>query len=201
MEKESTPRCLGGFPPWFPSRFRSVSSGAAAPRHELDITGRVEGVEEDVLKGENSLKGQAGLGARRNETHGLSDILGRRGWWGRGFLVGRGILFSFFFFLGGGNCFSLLASWLLGILASWLLGILAFWLFGFLAFWLFGFLALAFRILCFPSSSLGFWLLHPFIGFWLWLPASSASPVPLRQVFFYLSACMYVRRYALIRTS
>ena len=72
---------------------------------------------------------------------------------------------SFFFFS------SLLASWLLGFLASWLFGFLAFrllgllasWLFGFLASGLFGFLlvyaafsgflALAFRILCIPSSS------------------------------------------------
>ena len=43
----------------------------------------------------------------------------------------------------------------------WLFGFLAFWLFGFLAFG--GFLALAFRILMLPS----------------WLPASSASQVPL----------------------
>ena len=100
-----------------------------------------------------------------------------------------------------------LASWLFGFLASWLFGFLASWLFGFSASGLFGFLALAFRILCIPSSSsaggilafaafrwfmrpkafcilcfpssCAFWLLHPFIGFWMWLPASSASPVPL----------------------
>ena len=47
------------------------------------------------------------------------------------------------------------AFWLFGFLAFWLFGFLAFWLFGFLAFG--GFLALAFR----------------------WLPASSASQVPL----------------------
>ena len=76
------------------------------------------------------------------------------------------------------SAFGFLASWLLGFLASWLLGFsasrllgfLASWLLGFLAFWLFGFpasglfgfllvyaafgafLALAFRILCIPSS-------------------------------------------------
>ena len=59
--------------------------------------------------------------------------------------------------------FPLLASWLLGFLASWLLGFSASWLFGFSASGLFGsllvyaafggFLALAFRILCIPSSS------------------------------------------------
>ena len=53
------------------------------------------------------------------------------------------------------------------------------------------------------------WLLQPFVGFWLWLPASSASPVPLRNVYvlvcmpvinvFYV--CMYVRTYALLRTA
>ncbi|CAJ1366870.1 unnamed protein product [Effrenium voratum] len=36
-----------------------VTMRLSAAQHELDITGRVEGVEEDVLKGENSLKGQA----------------------------------------------------------------------------------------------------------------------------------------------
>ena len=64
-----------------------------------------------------------------------------------------------------------MASWLLGFLASWLLGFLASWLLGFSASWLLGFLAsrllgfllvyaafggflaLAFRILCIPSSS------------------------------------------------
>ena len=61
----------------------------------------------------------------------------------------EGYLFSFF---------SLLAFWLLGFLASWLLAFSASWLLGFLASWLFGFgfwwfLALAFRILCIPSSS------------------------------------------------
>ena len=38
-------------------------------RHELDITGRVEGVEETVLTGsENSLKGQASCMASRIES-------------------------------------------------------------------------------------------------------------------------------------
>ena len=49
-----------------------------------------------------------------------------------------------------------------GFLASWLFGFLASWLFGFLAFWL-----------------LGFWAFG-------WLVASSAFPVPLRQVAFWL---------------
>ena len=85
-----------------------------------------------------------------------------------------------------------MASWLLGFLASW--PFLASWLFGFLAFWLPGFwalrlllvyaafgvfLALAFRILCIPSSSsaggvLAFafmQLLAAFGGFW-WLLAA-----------------------------
>ena len=67
-----------------------------------------------------------------------------------------------------GFFFPFLASWLFGFLAFWLLGFLACWLFGFsasrlLGFWasgLLGFLlvyvfffALAFRILCIPSSS------------------------------------------------
>ena len=70
--------------------------------------------------------------------------------------------------------FSLLASWLLGFLTSWLFGFLASWLFGFSASGLFGFLALAFRILCIPSSSSssgilafaafgGFSFLHPLL--------------------------------------
>lgn len=33
--------------------------GLTGLRHELDITGRVEGVEEAVITAENSLKGQA----------------------------------------------------------------------------------------------------------------------------------------------
>ena len=70
--------------------------------------------------------------------------------------TGRGIYFMFFFIF-----FSLLASWLFGFLASWLLGFSAFlasWLSGLFGFLLVyaavgGFLALAFRILCIPSSS------------------------------------------------
>ena len=64
--------------------------------------------------------------------------------------------FSFFWIL-------FFRFWLLGCLASRLLGCSASWLFGFSASWLFGFLlvyaafggflALAFRILCIPSSS------------------------------------------------
>ena len=56
-----------------------------------------------------------------------------------------------------------LASWLFGFLASWLLGFLASWLLGFSASWLLGFLA---------SQLLPF--------------ASSAFPVPLWQVAFWL---------------
>ena len=87
-------------------------------------------------------------------------------------------LFAFFCILPRFWLLGFLASWLLGLLASWLL---ALWLLGFLAFrllvglcgvwWI---LALAFRILCFPSSSPGFLALHPVIVCWLWLPASSA---------------------------
>ena len=51
------------------------------------------------------------------------------------------------------SAFGFLASWFFGFLASWLFGFLASWLFGFSASGLFGFLALAFRILCIPSSS------------------------------------------------
>ena len=52
--------------------------------------------------------------------------------------------------------FGFLAFWLLGFLAFRRLGFLAFWLLGFWAFRLFGgFLALAFRILCIPSSFSG----------------------------------------------
>ena len=100
-----------------------------------------------------------------------------------------------------------MASWLLGFLAFRLFGFSASGLLGFSAFCWFmpafgGFLA--FRTLCIPSSSSAggvlafaafrwfmrllaalafrilraFWLLRPFIGFWIWLPASSASPSP-----------------------
>ena len=100
-----------------------------------------------------------------------------------------------------------LASWHFGFLASGLLGFWASGLLGFSGFLLVyaafgGFLA--FRIFCILSfSSAGgvlalaafcwfmrllaalafrilraFWLLRPFIGFWIWLPASSASPPP-----------------------
>ena len=127
---------------------------------------------------------------------------------------GRGIYFRnvFCFLLGFVFRFGFLASWLLGFLASWLFSFLASWLFGFSAFGLFGFLlvyaafggflALAFRILCIPSSSSaaggyaafgGFGFSHPLLSqflsglfvfctlslvFWIWLPASSALPVP-----------------------
>ena len=84
---------------------------------------------------------------------------------------GRGIYLGYF-------CFSsLLAFWPLGFLAFRLLGFLASWLLGFLAFRLLGFLA--FRLLV---GLCGFWWLFGF-GFWL---ASSAFPVPLRQVAFWL---------------
>ena len=97
--------------------------------------------------------------------------------------------------------FGFWASWLL---ASWLLGFSASWLLGFLASRLLGFLA--FRLLvglcgfCIPSSSsaggvlafAAFDFSHPLLSqflsgrfgfctcslvFWIWLPASSASPV------------------------
>ena len=99
-----------------------------------------------------------------------------------------------------------LASWLFGFLAFWLLGFWAFrlfvglcsfwWLFGFgfshplhsqflFGRWRFGFCVYAaFGGFGFSHPLLSqflsglFWLLHPFIGFWIWLPASSASPVP-----------------------
>ena len=65
--------------------------------------------------------------------------------------------------------FPLLASWFLGFVASWLLGFsAAFWLLRLFRWFMRLLAALAFRI----------WLLHPFIGFWIWLPASRASPVP-----------------------
>ena len=69
--------------------------------------------------------------------------------------------------------FPLLASWFLGFVASWLLGFSASWLFGFSASGLFGFLLVyaAMRLL---------------VAFWLWLFASSAFPVPLQQVAFWL---------------
>ena len=86
----------------------------------------------------------------------------------------RGIYFrnlfrflSFFLFL----FFSLLASWLLGCLASWLLGFLAFRLLGFSASGLLGFSAFC-------------WFMRLLVAFWLF--ASSAFPVPLRQVAFWL---------------
>ena len=88
--------------------------------------------------------------------------------------------------------FSILDSWsLLGFLASWLFGFSASGLFGFLLVYdaaFGGFLALAFRILCIPSSSsaggvLAFaafaWFVRLLgaLAFRI-LPASSASPVP-----------------------
>ena len=111
-----------------------------------------------------------------------------------------------------------MASWLSGFLASWLLGFSASWLLGFwasgllgfsafcwfmrllVAFWLFASSAfpvplrqVAFWLLRLFAGLCGFWrllaasafrilrafwLLRPFIGFWIWLPASSASPPP-----------------------
>ena len=106
--------------------------------------------------------------------------------------------------------------WLLGFLASRLLGFLASQLLGFSASCWFmrkaqthplhsQFLSgrwrcfAAFRwfthqILCFPVPLRAFWLLNPLIGFWFWLNASSASPVPLRPVFIICTyvCCMYV---------
>ena len=112
-------------------------------------------------------------------------------------------LAEFFFWLLDFLTFGFLAFRLFGLMASRLLGfsafcwfmwlLVAFWLFASSAFpvplrrrWLFGFCsfclvyvafarllaALAFRILR------AFWLLRPFIGIWIWLPASSASPPP-----------------------
>ena len=92
------------------------------------------------------------------------------------------------------------------ILSSPAFGFLAFEAFRWFMQLLVACLALAFRILCFPSSSPAvFWLLHPFIGCWLWIRASSTSPVPLRQVLFVFmpmyvcryvcNLCMYVRLY------
>ena len=108
-----------------------------------------------------------------------------------------GFLASWLFGFSAFRILSFLAFWLVGFLAFRLLvGLCGFW-------WL---LALAFRIRCisgrwrfgfcrfllvyatfggFGFSHLllsqflsGLWLLHPFISFWLWLPASSALPVP-----------------------
>ena len=62
-----------------------------------------------------------------------------------------------------------------------LLGFLPFWLLGFLAFRLLGFLAS--RLLGFSSFC---WFMRLLVAFWLWLFASSAFPVPLRQVAFWL---------------
>ena len=59
----------------------------------------------------------------------------------------------------------------------WLLGFLAFWLLGFSASWLFGFSAS--RLLGFSAFC---WFMRLLVAFWLWLFASSAFPVPLRQV-------------------
>ena len=53
----------------------------------------------------------------------------------------------------------------------------------FFRFWLLGFLAS--RLLGFSASGL-FGFLLVLVVFWLWLFASSAFPVPLRQVAFYL---------------
>ena len=63
------------------------------------------------------------------------------------------------------------ASWLLGILASRLLASSAFpvplWQVAFWLLRLFAGLCGFWRLWLFAS-----WLLHPFIGFWIWLPAS-----------------------------
>ena len=109
------------------------------------------------------------------------------------FFLGYCFVFCFF------PAFGFLASWLFGFLASWLLGFSASWLFGFSASGLFGFLLVyaAFGGFLFshPLHSQflfgrwrfsfyiytafgGFSFSHPLIGFWIWLPASSASPVP-----------------------
>ena len=60
-------------------------------------------------------------------------------------------------------------------------GFLAFRLLGFLASWLFGFLAS--RLLGFSASC---WFMRLSVAFWLWLFASSAFPVLLWQVAFWL---------------
>ena len=81
----------------------------------------------------------------------------------------EGIYFCFLFFL----LFPLLAFWLLGFLAFRLLGFLAFRLLGFLASRLLGFSAFC-------------WFMQLLVAFSLWLFASFAFPVPLRQVAFWL---------------
>ena len=90
-------------------------------------------------------------------------------------LLGGVFILGLFFVFFWGILFSLLASWLLGFLASWLLGFLASWLLGFLAVQLLGFWA---------SGLLGFsafcWFMRLLVAFWLF--ASSAFPVPLRQM-------------------
>ena len=73
-----------------------------------------------------------------------------------------GIYFSFSFFF----------SFLFPLLASRLFGFLSFRLLGFLASRLLGFSAFC-------------WFMR-LLAFWLWLFASSAFPVPLRQVAFWL---------------
>ena len=81
---------------------------------------------------------------------------------------------DFFFF-----AFGFLAFRLLGFLAFWLLGFWAFRLFGFLLVYAAfgGFFGFGFShplLSQFPSGLLAFAPFH----FWIWLPASSASPVP-----------------------
>ena len=129
----------------------------------------------------------------------------------------HGFVFCFFndvFFL---NVF-VSRLWLLDFSSSWLLGFLAFrllvglcgfwWLFGvgfshplhsqfLFGRWRFGFCGFSLVYAAFggfrlshPLLSQFFWLLYAFICFWLWLPASSASPVPLRQVFFTIFVCV-----------
>ena len=80
------------------------------------------------------------------------------------------------------------ASWFLGFSASWLLGFWASGLLGFLVSWLLGFLAFRFS----ASGLLGFlvfcWFMRLLVAFGLF--ASSAFPIPLRQVAF-LPFCIF----------
>ena len=102
-----------------------------------------------------------------------------------------------------------LACRLLGFSAScWFMRLLmAFWLWLFESFafpiplWQVAFLrwfmlllvALAFRISAFPVPLRAFWLVHPFIGSWRWLPASSASPIsPSRVLYMHVHVCLHV---------
>ena len=88
-----------------------------------------------------------------------------------------GVFIFVFCFLFLFSAFGFLASWLFGFSASRLLGFSAFcWLMRLLvAFWLWP---------AFPVPLRALWLFHPFIGVWIWLPASSASPPYLNHHFF-----------------